>query len=104
MGLAMHGFFGPPVGADPATAYKDEMQSFWRDAESKTQRLLQEHWDEVEKIAQELLIQGDLSGKDVVKLIKEASSSNGHHPEEAKEIASEVIEEAMPEMNPKSGD
>lgn len=99
MGLAMHGFFGPPVGGDPSMVFKEEMESFWRDAEKKTQRLLTEHWAEVDRIAQELLKHGDLSGKDVVRLIKETSSSNGHHPEEAESLAAEVADRAeeMPE-------
>ena len=91
--LAASGYFGPPIGGDPRTEFRDEMQQFWKEAELKTTKLLQEHWDEVEKVAQELLIHGDLPGKEVVRLIKEASSSNGHHPDEREEVLEAIAED-----------
>ncbi len=97
MALAHQGFFGPPIGGDPMLIFKDEMQAFWRDAEAKTRKLLDEHWDEVDRIAQELLKRGDLSGKEVVQMIKEVSGSNGHRPEEAEEAVSSAVSEKSPE-------
>ena len=97
MALANQGFFGPPIGGDPMLIYKDEMQEFWRDAETKTRKLLDEHWAEVDRIAQELLIHGDLSGKEVVQLIKEVNGSNGHHPDEAEAAVAKAARESTPE-------
>ena len=64
------------------------MTRFWEEAEMKTRRLLEEHWAEVDRVAKELLKHGDLSGKEVIKLIQETSAGNGHrhtsaylHPE-----------------------
>jgi hypothetical protein len=56
--------------------------------------LIEDHWVEVDRIAQELLIHGDMSGKDVIRIIKEASASNGHRPEEAESLEElmEVVE------------
>ncbi|HUF37520.1 MAG TPA: AAA family ATPase [Anaerolineales bacterium] len=89
--LAAQGFFGPPISPDPRIEFKDEMTRFWNDSEAKTLRLLEDHWPEVESVAQALLVHGDLSGKDVVKLIKDASSSNGYRPGEADELE-ELVE------------
>jgi cell division protease FtsH len=92
--LAAQGFFGPPIGPDPRVEFKDEMTRFWLEAEAKTRKLIEDHWVEVDRIAQELLIHGDMSGKDVIRIIKEASASNGHRPEEAESLEElmEVVE------------
>jgi len=95
--LAAQGFFGPPIGPDPRVEFKDEMTKFWKDAEAKTKKLLEEHWAEVDAIAQELLVHGDLSGKEVIKLIKEVSASNGHRPEEAEQLE-ELVEAVSEEV------
>lgn len=87
--LAMQGFFGPPVG-DPAIHFKDEMERFWRDAEKKTQLLLQQHWNEVEAIAERLIKDGDLSGKEVVEIINQFSGANGRGTNGEVEAAQEV--------------
>jgi cell division protease FtsH len=95
MALGMQGFFGPPV-ANPEEIYRQEMRHFWLDAEAKTRRLLETHWAEVEAIAQELLVNGDMSGKDIVRVIKqingEEPSDNGHHQEEVDKVETTLQE------------
>jgi cell division protease FtsH len=93
--LAAQGFFGPPISPDPRVEFKDEMTQFWRDAEAKTKLLLDEHWAEVDAIAKELLVHGDLSGKEVIKLIMDVSASNGHQPEEVEDLVETLSEEVM---------
>ncbi|HLF88084.1 MAG TPA: AAA family ATPase [Anaerolineales bacterium] len=101
MALAMQGYFGPPVG-DPTIIFKDKMENFWKDAEAKTDRLLRQHWAEVDAIAQILIEKGDLSGKEVVSIINRFASSNGQHPEEAKQAVLDVVAEKADGQSPSS--
>jgi cell division protease FtsH len=94
--LGEHGFFGPPVD-NPTTLYQKEMQHFWKDSEAKTERLLKEHWPEIDAIAQALLIDGDLPGKEIVRIIKEVSGSNGHNPEQAEQVVLDAVAEKTEE-------
>jgi cell division protease FtsH len=81
--LANSGYFGPPI-ADPEASHSGqfkskEMARFWEEAEATTERLLREHADEVEAIAQALIEKHDLSGKETVELILKAGGHlNGH--------------------------
>ncbi len=98
MALGMQGYFGPPV-ANPEEIYREDMKRFWIDAEAKTQRLLREHWPEVEAIAQALLANGDLSGKEVVRIIKETSGANGYRSDE-KEAETPPAEASGEQLSP----
>ncbi|HNB54597.1 MAG TPA: AAA family ATPase, partial [Anaerolineales bacterium] len=77
--LGESGYFGPPVG-DPTVIYQKELKSFWEDSEKKTERLLRQHWPEVDAIAKALIQHGDLSGKEVNEIIHGLPNANGHHP------------------------
>lgn len=88
-GLAGSGFFGPPI-AEPDKVYQDEMKKFWSDAEKKTTRFIQDHWKEVDALAQALLKEEDLSGKEVTALIEETSGSK--KPEEVEPKLEELVE------------
>ncbi len=94
--LGEYGYFGPPVD-NPMSLYQQEMKSFWKDAESKTEKLLRDHWAEVDAIAQALLDNDDLSGQEIVRIIKEVSGRNGHHPEEARQVVLDAVAEKVPE-------
>ncbi len=88
--LAQQGFFGPPIADlsqpnDIIRVYKEEMTRFWQDSETRTERLLRDHWPEVEAIAQALLVESDLSGIRVREIIHRAA--NGHHPEPPTAVA-----------------
>jgi cell division protease FtsH len=74
--LAEHGYFGPPI-AEPMGMYGDEIKAFWIDSESKTDKFLRDHWQEVEAIAQALLEQDDLTGNQVRELIESNLPKNG---------------------------
>jgi cell division protease FtsH len=76
--LAAHGYFGPPVKNDPTMMYEKEMKDFWSDAERKTNKLLQENWPAVDAVAEALIEKDDLTGQEVIELITNASSENGH--------------------------
>ncbi len=78
--LAAHGFFGPPIHDDPTKMYEEEMRRFWYDSEERTERLLREHWTEVQSVAEALLDRDDLSGPEVSKIIKDAAEGNGYEP------------------------
>jgi cell division protease FtsH len=75
-GLAMSGYFGPPVD-EPTQIYQEEMKRFWRDAAAKTERLLRVHEAEVRAIAENLLEKGDMSGREVVEIITRTARENG---------------------------
>jgi hypothetical protein len=55
------------------------MTRFWQDSESRTKRLLRNHWSEVEAIAQAMLVESDLSGNQARRIIHQAA--NGRNPE-----------------------
>lgn len=78
--LAAQGYFGPPVHEPQqmAAAWRVEDQHskytrFWKKAESATEQMLKDHWEEVEAVAQALLDKGDLSGKEVVQIIQDVT-------------------------------
>lgn len=73
------GYFGPPID-DPTKIYQKELKAFWEDSANKTERLLRQHWLEVDAIAQALIQNGDLSGKEVNQIIHGLPNSNGHLP------------------------
>jgi len=101
--LGEYGYFGPPVD-NPMVIYQQEMKHFWTDAEAKTEHLLREHWAEVDAIAKALLEQDDLPGKDIVRIIKEISGSNGHKPEESEQVVLEVVAEKAAVLEPQAAD
>jgi cell division protease FtsH len=96
--LGEYGYFGPPVD-NPMALYQDDMKRFWKDAEAKTERLLREHWAEVDAIAKALLEQDDIPGKDIVRIIQEISASNGHKSEEAKQVVLDAVAEKTGETS-----
>jgi len=74
--LRANGFFGPPILERTMTDLpKTEMDGpivtrFWNKSEDSTERLLRDHWEELDAIAQALLEKGDLSGVEVVEIIQ----------------------------------
>jgi len=85
--LAHYGYFGPPV-KDPVLIGLDKVDSapyerIWRELEDQTERLLRAHAAEVEAIAKALLDKGDMSGREVVDIIRQTASRNGHQQLEA---------------------
>jgi cell division protease FtsH len=87
--LGESGYFGPPV-ENPFVIYQKELSSFWEDSTAKTERLLRARWEEVEAIAKALIEHGDLSGQEVTRIIRGTSETNGHHPQEAEQLAAEI--------------
>ncbi|MBF8283144.1 MAG: ATP-dependent zinc metalloprotease FtsH [Anaerolineales bacterium] len=65
-----------PASADPL------IERFWRALDDQTERLLREHADEVENIAQELLEKNELSHDEVLELL----GDNGWRPDQPKTI------------------
>ncbi len=94
--LAGQGFFGPPV-QDPTTMqwkvsdHESKFTRFWKQAEEKTENLLNEHWVEVEAVAQALLEHDDLSGKEIIQIIQEVTGVDVREGED------ESIEELVAE-------
>jgi len=74
--LGTHGFFGPPVD-NPMVMYRDKMTDFWKNANDKIERLLREHWEEVNAIAQALLEKDSLSGGEVGAIIEKYAQEDG---------------------------
>jgi len=77
--LASLGYFGPPLSEASLLAQRDWSNSpaerFWKQAEESTERLLVQHMPKVEAVAKALLDRGDLTGKEVLEII--ANASNG---------------------------
>ena len=76
--MAAQGFFGPVLQdfSAPNLNILEEQKKyhrFWKQAEVASENLLKEHWNEVETIANSLLENGDLSGKEVVRIIQSTS-------------------------------
>jgi cell division protease FtsH len=75
--LANNGFFGPPI-SEFAQETKEQdkegkLSRFWKQCEIGTYQLLVDHWAEVDALAKALIKEGDLSGRDVIKIIQKAS-------------------------------
>ncbi|MDX1436604.1 MAG: AAA family ATPase [Anaerolineales bacterium] len=97
--LAAHGYFGPPVKDDPTALYDKEVKDFWRDAEVKTHRLLQENWPAVEAVAEALIEKDDLTGAEVIELITNAMGENGHASPNGDSPADEAMEKSEAEKS-----
>ena len=78
--MAANGFFGPVLGEPMTGNMKIEKENliinrFWMEAEIATEKLIQDHWVEVDALAQALLAEESMPGRDVVEVIKQASGN-----------------------------
>ncbi len=82
--LVESGFFGPPLAMEGSSydIYREKtLEKYWLTMEDATEKLLRQHWKEVTALAEELIVNNTLSGKEVVDIIEanqtpEALSSN----------------------------
>ena len=95
--LALNGYFGPPID-NPWKLYQDQISKFWASAEERTQKMLEDHWAEVEAIAQALIERDDLTGEEVRKIIEEYAPKNGKvNARDTAAITDAIIEESEPQ-------
>ena len=86
--LASHGYFGPPVAMDMTMMGMGTLEGraslvekFWQQLEEQTENILRAHAPEVHAVAKTLLIKGDLTGKECVKIIQEAAEEDNRETE-----------------------
>jgi cell division protease FtsH len=96
--LAHYGYFGPPLVMDQTAGYgsrdkADIIDKFWRKLEDKTAQILLEHSAEVHAVAQALLQQSDLTGKQCVEIIQRAA--NGSNPVDSDLLLKSLVDETM---------
>jgi len=79
--LAHYGYFGPPLdmqlqpGMSVGKDKTDIVEKFWRKLEEQTEQVLVAHSAEVHAVAQALLDRDDLTGKQCIEIIRNASSN-----------------------------
>jgi ATP-dependent Zn protease len=106
--LAGQGFFGPPV-QNPTTMqwnvsdHENKFTHFWKQAEVAAERMLRQHWVEVEAIAAALLEHDDLSGREIVRIIQDITGSEERRGEEDT-IEGLVAEGAKESISSSNGD
>ncbi len=85
--LAAHGYFGIPLPSNPSPEgiskllEKEDIKTWLKAQEDATEKLLQEHWEEVENLAQALLVKERLMNKDILTHLKKNEAGVGGHNE-----------------------
>jgi cell division protease FtsH len=90
--MARAGYFGPKlamdlnnvvIGAPGSGGGMDKtLESYWIKMEEATEALLRRHWKEVSALAEELLVQNTLNGKEVVDIIEANQTVDSLHEEQ----------------------
>jgi cell division protease FtsH len=100
--LAHYGYFGPPLDMQQGQGMvreKTEMvEKFWRKLEDQTSQILSKHAPEVHAVAQALLEQNDLTGKQCIEIIK--SAANGSEPFDSERLLKDLVEDTIVEGKP----
>ena len=96
--LAHYGYFGPPVdlqqpGMGIAKDKADIVEKFWRKLEDQTAEILSKHAPEVHAVAQALLEQNDLTGKQCISIIQR--SAQGDEPFDSERLLKTLVEETI---------
>jgi hypothetical protein len=102
--LAHYGYFGPPITMDNPMAadggYNGRgkiVEKFWQQLEDQTEHLLRTHRVEVEAVAQALLERGDMTGRECVEVIRQASGEGQTDKSETDKILSALVSDVTGE-------
>jgi ATP-dependent Zn protease len=101
--LAHYGYFGPPVdlqqpGMGIAKDKAEVVEKFWRKLEEQTSEILSKHAPEVHAVAQALLEENDLTGKQCIAIIQR--SAQGEEPFDSERLLKDLVEETIAEGKP----
>jgi ATP-dependent Zn protease len=95
--LAHYGYFGPPLDVQQGQGMVKEktaiVEKFWRKLEDQTSQILSKHAPEVHAVAQALLDQNDLTGKQCIEIIR--SAANGSEPFDSENLLKALVEETI---------
>ncbi len=96
--LAHYGYFGPPLDMQQDMSIekgKSEMvQKFWRKLEDQTTQILTQHAPEVHAVAQALLAQNDMTGKQCIEIIQSAALE-GSNTVDSENLLKSLVEETI---------
>src|SRR5215213_4330416 len=96
--LAHYGYFGPPLDVQQNMGIekdKSEMvQKFWRKLEDQTTQILNQHAPEVHAVAQALLAQNDMTGKQCIEIIQGAAL-DGNNTVDSENLLKALVEETI---------
>jgi cell division protease FtsH len=100
--LAHYGYFGPPLGLQQNMSIEQDktevVEKFWRKLEDQTARILTDHAPEVHAVAQALLEQNDLTGRQCIEIIQKAAVAESGTVD-SERLLKDLVEETMVTSN-----
>jgi cell division protease FtsH len=96
--LAHYGYFGPPLDLQQNMSIEKDktevVEKFWRKLEDQTARILSDHVPEVHAVAQALLEQNDLTGRQCIEIIQKAAVA-GSNTVDSERLLRDLVDETM---------